>query len=50
MSCVIGLQRITQEMEDYLQQLNRKVVVGLVGGSDLGKISEQMELGGQNGK
>jgi len=31
-------------MEDYLQQLKSKVAVGLVGGSDLSKISEQMSL------
>lgn len=43
-------QRITQEVEDCLQKLNQKVVVGLVGGSDLCKISEQMDLNGQNGK
>jgi len=37
-------QKIKQDMEDCLQRLNRKVVVGLVGGSDLTKISEQMDL------
>jgi len=37
-------QRITQEMEQCLQWLKSKVVVGLVGGSDLSKISEQMSF------
>lgn len=29
-------------MYDFLLKLNEKVTVGVVGGSDLGKISEQM--------
>jgi len=29
-------------MEEFLEKLNEKVVVALVGGSDLGKIDEQM--------
>nr|CAG4650404.1 EOG090X0BFR [Sida crystallina] len=36
-------QRITQEMEDFmLKTVNKKATVGLVGGSDLKKIAEQM--------
>jgi len=41
-------QRVTQEMEDCLQWLKSKVVVGLVGGSDLSKISEQMSFSNQD--
>ncbi|ESP03112.1 hypothetical protein LOTGIDRAFT_171717 [Lottia gigantea] len=39
-------QVITPEMEEFLEKLKTKVVVGLVGGSDLVKIVEQM--GGHN--
>ena len=35
--------RITPEMDDFLRALKSKVSVGLVGGSDLAKIAEQME-------
>jgi len=35
-------QAITQEMKDFLQKLKQKVVVAVVGGSDLVKIKEQM--------
>ena len=35
-------QVITPEMEQMMQDLKQKVVIGLVGGSDLRKISEQM--------
>ena len=44
------LQRVTKEMEECLQRLNRKCVVGLVGGSDLSKISEQMLINGVEGE
>ena len=44
------LQRIGPETEACLQELKKKVVVGLVGGSDLVKISEQMSMGDQDGK
>ena len=37
-------------MEECLQRLNRKCVVGLVGGSDLSKISEQMLINGVEGE
>jgi len=39
-------QKIMQDMEDCLQWLKTKVVVGLVGGSDLKKINEQMSISG----
>lgn len=39
-------QKVTREVEECMQKLNKKVVVGLVGGSDLVKISEQMQLDG----
>ena len=34
-------------MEEFMEKLKKKVTVGLVGGSDLPKILEQ--LGGDNG-
>ncbi|XP_064643987.1 uncharacterized protein LOC135497911 [Lineus longissimus] len=33
---------VTSEMTEYLQELKKKVVVGVVGGSDLAKIQEQL--------
>jgi len=41
-------QRVTQDMEACLQWLKSKVAVGLVGGSDLCKISEQMSVSNQD--
>ena len=41
-------QRITEEMEVYLQKLKCKCRVGLVGGSDLNKINEQMSGTGEH--
>ncbi|PFH51037.1 hypothetical protein AMATHDRAFT_75229 [Amanita thiersii Skay4041] len=38
-------QRASQEMIDILRQLRKKVVIGIVGGSDQAKISEQMQVG-----
>lgn len=38
---------IKKDMEEFMDRLKQKVTVGLVGGSDLAKILEQ--LGGQNG-
>ncbi|XP_074821579.1 phosphomannomutase 2 isoform X3 [Natator depressus] len=35
-------QKITAEMAEFLQKLRKKVRVGLVGGSDLDKIQEQL--------
>ncbi len=35
-------------MKDFLGKLRTKVVVGLVGGSDLVKIEEQMDNGGKH--
>ncbi len=44
----LNQQRIKPDMEEFLQQkLKKKVTVGLVGGSDLVKILEQ--LGGDHG-
>lgn len=42
------LQKIDKATEDFLQKLKSRVLVGLVGGSDLVKIAEQM--GGDDGK
>lgn len=36
------IQVITKEMEEFMEKLKQKVVVGIVGGSDLNKIKEQM--------
>ena len=41
-------QVIRPDMEEFLEKLKTKVVVGLVGGSDLGKISEQMTTEGKD--
>jgi phosphomannomutase len=41
------LKKIKQETEEWLQKLRKKVTVGIVGGSDLVKILEQ--LGGDDG-
>lgn len=38
----ICFQTITPEMYEFLCELDKKVTVGLVGGSDLCKIKEQM--------
>ena len=35
-------------MKQYLQQLKQKVVIGIVGGSDMAKQTEQM--GGEDGE
>lgn len=41
-------QRITPDLEEFLQKLKNKVSVGLVGGSDLAKIAWQMGGQGEN--
>lgn len=35
-------QKISHEMEEFMSQLREKVVVGIVGGSDFAKITEQL--------
>jgi phosphomannomutase len=40
--------RISPEMEEFLRDLRSRVSVGLVGGSDLSKIAEQMGGAGEN--
>lgn len=42
------VQVITPEMKEFMMNLKKKVVVGIVGGSDYGKMQEQM--GGDDGK
>ena len=37
-------------MESFMMKLKERVVVGLVGGSDLDKIEEQMNDGTKHGK
>ena len=39
-------QSVTQEMLDTLKKLRERVVIGFVGGSDLNKIREQLQLPG----
>ncbi|KIY52930.1 eukaryotic phosphomannomutase [Fistulina hepatica ATCC 64428] len=41
-------QSVSQEMIDTLKALRKKVVVGIVGGSDFNKISEQLSVNGSN--
>ena len=40
--------RIEPQMEEFLKNLMQKVSIGLVGGSDLAKIDEQMGGSAQN--
>ncbi|KAF6272454.1 phosphomannomutase 2 [Rhinolophus ferrumequinum] len=35
-------QKITKEMDDFLQKLRQKVKIGVVGGSDFEKVQEQL--------
>ncbi|XP_039100255.1 phosphomannomutase 2 isoform X2 [Hyaena hyaena] len=35
-------QKITKEMDDFLQNLRRKIKIGVVGGSDFEKVQEQL--------
>jgi len=44
----LARQAATKEMIDTLHELRKKVVVGFVGGSDLVKITEQLEIGGNS--
>lgn len=41
------LQKIDQQLDEFLQTLRRKVKIGIVGGSDYSKIAEQL---GDNGE
>ena len=45
---VSDLQGITPEMKDFILNLKKKFVIGLVGGSDYDKIQQQM--GGDDSK
>lgn len=36
------LQKIDQQLDEFLQTLRRKVKIGIVGGSDYSKIAEQL--------
>uniref|UniRef100_A0A9L0R182 Phosphomannomutase n=1 Tax=Equus caballus TaxID=9796 RepID=A0A9L0R182_HORSE len=40
-------QKITKEMDDFLQKLRQKIKIGVVGGSDFEKVQEQL---GNDGK
>ncbi|KAJ3536845.1 hypothetical protein NM688_g6780 [Phlebia brevispora] len=42
----LARQTATPEMMDLLRALRKKVVIGVVGGSDLVKVSEQLSVGG----
>ncbi|PNJ14205.1 PMM2 isoform 4 [Pongo abelii] len=35
-------QKITKEMDDFLQNLRQKIKIGVVGGSDFEKVQEQL--------
>ncbi|KAI2577089.1 phosphomannomutase 2 [Homo sapiens] len=35
-------QKITKEMDDFLQKLRQKIKIGVVGGSDFEKVQEQL--------
>lgn len=41
------MQKITKEMDDFLQKLRQKVKIGVVGGSDLEKVQEQLGNDGE---
>lgn len=43
-------QPISTEMATVLKDLKKKVAIGVVSGSDLVKISEQLSVNGSNGK
>jgi len=45
---MIFVQVITPEMKQFMLDLKKKVVIGIVGGSDYDKMQEQM--GGDDGK
>lgn len=42
-------QKASPEMIHLLRELRKKVAIGFVGGSDLGKISDQLAVAGTNG-
>ena len=42
-------QSVSPEMLQLLSQLRHKVAIGFVGGSDLVKITEQLQVGNNNG-
>lgn len=42
-------QKASPSMIKLLRDLRKKVIIGFVGGSDLGKISEQLAVGGNDG-
>ncbi|KAH6916142.1 phosphomannomutase [Coprinopsis sp. MPI-PUGE-AT-0042] len=44
----LARQVMSQEMLDALLALKKKMVIGFVGGSDLVKITEQLQVGGHN--
>lgn len=42
------LQKIDQQLDEFLQTLRRKVKIGIVGGSDYSKIAEQLGDDGEH--
>lgn len=42
------LQKIDQQLDEFLQTLRRKVKIGIVGGSDFSKIAEQLGDDGEH--
>ena len=47
MCLLLFSQHVTQDMEQFLQRLRARVRVGVVGGSDLNKIKEQLGEDGE---
>lgn len=43
----VCFQRVTPDMAEFLEDLRKRVRVGVVGGSDLGKIKEQLGNDGE---
>ncbi|KAL0617432.1 Phosphomannomutase 2 [Plecturocebus cupreus] len=39
---LLKIQKITKEMDDFLQKLRQKIKIGVVGGSDFEKVQEQL--------
>lgn len=46
----LARQPISPEMATVLKDLKKKVAIGVVSGSDLVKISEQLSVNGSNGE
>ena len=47
MSLLLCSQHVSSDMEQFLQKLRARIRVGVVGGSDLNKIKEQLGEDGE---